>query len=86
MIIDNKLYLAKKINRNNPRQKITYFPIGSYRTLEICGTNEIYVYLKSKHGKKLTCISKDGISFTDESIFFINKELKLLLEIMCLIS
>lgn len=57
----------------------------NYRTLEICGITEIYMYLKSKNGKKLACISKEGISFADEGIFFIHKEMKLLLKIMYLI-
>ncbi|MFT8824379.1 hypothetical protein [Liquorilactobacillus mali] len=61
------------------------YSVENYRTLEVCGTDEIYVYLKSKNRKDIACISRDGISFADEGIFFVHKELKLLLKIMRLI-
>ncbi|MDN2452238.1 hypothetical protein [Lactobacillus sp. UCMA15818] len=71
------LKLVKKYNQK--------YSAKNYRTLEVCGTDEIYVYLKSKNRKEVACISRDGISFADEGIFFIYKELKLLLKIMRLI-
>ncbi|MCP9356706.1 hypothetical protein KBX49_01760 [Liquorilactobacillus satsumensis] len=71
------LRLVKKYNQE--------YSVENYHTLEVCGTDEIYVYLKSKNRKEIACISRDGISFADEGIFFVHKELKLLLKIMRLI-
>jgi hypothetical protein len=71
------LGLVKKYNQK--------YSSENYRILEVYSADEIYMYLKSKNRKELACISKDGISFAYEGIFFIHKELKLLLKIMRLI-
>ncbi|WP_367293344.1 FtsK/SpoIIIE domain-containing protein [Liquorilactobacillus satsumensis] len=51
MIIDNKLYLAKNRNRNNPRQKIIYFPKIYYHYKELIITVRFPMDLQKNQDK-----------------------------------